>query len=86
MEKLFSTSCFCVKTFFINKTEENNLEKITSFKNPLRNNEYMKDFDVSYFFVALTHLIMSWMTYSGTLAGISYSLGRLNSPLPSVKK
>ncbi len=69
-----------------NQTEENNLDKITSFKNPSRNNDYLTDFDDSYSFVALTHLIMSWMTYSGTLAGISYSLGRLNSPSPSVKK
>ena len=34
---------------FINKTEENDLDKITSFKNPSRNNDYMKDLNVSYF-------------------------------------
>ncbi len=33
----------------INKTEENDLDKITSFKNPLRNNDYMKYFDATYF-------------------------------------
>ena len=39
--------------------EVKNLDEIISFKNPLHHNDYLKDFDVPYSFVALTHLIMS---------------------------